>query len=57
MTIYINFQSPLNKRRHMKLEENWPRVSENKLFKGVNGQQMDRWQIITIHVAHSEPCK
>ena len=40
----------------MKFEENWPRVSEEKSFKGVERRTMDDdgWQVITI--AHPEPC-
>ena len=42
MTIFTNFQSPFNTKLQMKFEEIWPRVSEEKAFKGVNGQT-DQW--------------
>ena len=37
VTIFTNFQSPFNTWLHIKFEEIWPRVSEEKSFKGVNG--------------------
>ena len=57
-TLCTYFQSPFNRRLHTKFEEIWPRVSEEKSFKGVdgrtNGQTDDgRWRVITI--AHPEP--
>ena len=37
-TICTYFQSPFNTRLHIKFEEIWPRGSEEKSFKGVNGR-------------------
>ena len=34
---FTNIQSPFNTRLHIKFEEIWPWVSEEKSFKGVNG--------------------
>ena len=53
MTICIYFQSPFNTRLHMKSEEIWPRVSEEKSFKGVKGWTDDGNGTITI--ANPEP--
>ena len=42
----------------MKFEEIWPRVSEEKLFKGVDGQtdrQTDGQTDGVITIAHPEP--
>ena len=55
VTIYKNFQSPFDRRLHVKIEENWPRVTEEKSFKVVGGRTDDDGrQVITI--AHPEPC-
>ena len=45
-----NFQSPFDRRFHIKFKENWPRV-----FKDMDGRRMtdDELQVITI--AHPEP--
>ena len=55
--IFTNFQSPFNTRLHVKFEEMWPGVSEDKSFKGVNrqtdGQTDDGRRVITT--AHPEP--
>ena len=38
----------------MKFEENWPRVSEEKLLEGMDERWTDdKWQVVTI--AHPEP--
>ena len=57
-TICTYFQSPFNTRRHIKFEEIWPRGSEKKSFKDVNGRTDRRIKDDgrrVIKIAHPEP--
>ena len=50
LTICINFQSPFNKRLHMKFEENWPRGFRGEVVQRC-GRMMDDGQMMTAQVS------